>query len=169
MIELAPMPHGPTAIKKFYSVKSITPEGIVTSPPNWESDNIVSVTLPAPMPTYDNAKTTRIRIHKNLSVSLGAIMAQIQRNHPDSYKLLFFSGSFNPRAKRGQDGAFSLHSVGAAVDFNDSLFPFRSGHTYYESDMPLWFRAVINVFNAYGWEWGGIFGDSMHFQYATGY
>lgn len=68
-----------------------------------------------------------------------------------------------PRLKRHLDGSlvvphqYSLHSWGVAFDIN-----YSSGEKNVNP-------ALVNLFRAHGWKWGGDFGDPVHFQYATGY
>lgn len=164
-------PHGHDAILRAAGISRISPQGVVTSPADWESNNIVRAPLPLPIPIEGGKGQTvaGIPIHRNLSPSLAAVMAQIHRNHPESYAKLQFSGSFNPRPKRGQPNAFSLHSIGYAVDLNSQLYGFDPSRTWHVGDVVGWYRDVVNVFRAYGWKWGGDFGDVMHMQGADGY
>lgn len=161
-------PNGLHDIKETYNCLEFDSNGVVLVPRNWGETNLAFAILPLALPTYDGMKTAHICIHIKLVASLEAIMTQIHRNHPNSYNQLFFSGSYVPRMKRGIVEP-SVHATGAALDFNGDTFPLERGKVYVMSDMPLWFRDIVAVFHAYGWKWGGDFGDPMHFQAATGY
>jgi D-alanyl-D-alanine carboxypeptidase len=59
--------------------------------------------------------------------------------------------------------SWSTHAWGIAIDISAAFEPCCDNH-----------RSRVNFHTAaiwrhHGWEWGKVFGDPMHFQYATGY
>jgi hypothetical protein len=75
-------------------------------------------------------------------------------------------GCFNPRYKRVNAGAVSVHAYGLAVDINAAQNPMGDELV---TDMP---QAFIEAFKAEGFTWGGEFSgkkDAMHFQWCAGY
>ena len=77
------------------------------------------------------------------------------------HEIKTFDGCFNIRRKRGNDGEWSLHSFGIAIDFNAALMPFGS-----ESQ---WSTQFLQTMDGLGWTLGAEFSptkDPMHFQYA---
>lgn len=79
------------------------------------------------------------------------------------HELRSFGGGYTFRTKRTDATALSVHSWGLAADFNVETN--RQGTP---GDMS---SAIVQVFEAAGFAWGGRFptSDPMHFQYSRGY
>jgi D-alanyl-D-alanine carboxypeptidase len=60
---------------------------------------------------------------------------------------------------------WSTHSWGIAVDINSAYEHIGSAHKHNHSIDP----DTALILQQHGWTWGIVFGDAMHFQYATGY
>lgn len=75
-------------------------------------------------------------------------------------------GGYCPRHQRHNPALpLSIHSYGAAVDFNWDTNPMGPE---LKTDLP---PPFVNAFRNQGWEWGGDWKgikDAMHFQYARG-
>jgi len=83
--------------------------------------------------------------------------------------LLTFDGSFVPRFKNWNpdSGELSSHSWGIAIDLNARFNP--AGHQPALPGQPGCLRALVPLFNAEGFAWGGHFSsnpDGMHFELA---
>jgi hypothetical protein len=79
------------------------------------------------------------------------------------HELRTFGGGYVFRTKRTNASELSVHSWGLAADFN-----VQTNKQGTPGDMS---PAVVQVFEAAGFVWGGRFhtSDPMHFQYARGY
>jgi len=69
----------------------------------------------------------------------------------------------------------SLHSLGCAIDINPALNPFvKNGKPLATGDdttagkIRTLNSPIVQVFEKYGWGWGGTYGDYMHFSKADG-
>ena len=73
--------------------------------------------------------------------------------------------TYNYRGKRGSSG-LSLHSWGIAIDINPGQNPYQPGkYDEVQTDIP---REIIDIFNKYGFQWGGEWPgqrDPMHFEW----
>lgn len=80
------------------------------------------------------------------------------------HELKTYGGCFMPRMQRGSADRWSTHTWGIAIDLdvlNNKL-----------GDTPRISLAVVQIFEAYGFTWGGRWPhrpDGQHFQLATGY
>jgi len=115
----------------------------------------------------DGAKK-KVYCHNKIAPLLISVFENIY-NAGDSKHIHFFDGCYNDRNKRGSDKR-SVHAWGIAVDINPE------GNDLVPSDTPADEVPVSDsqtvlapYFKAAGFVWGRAFGDSMHFQYCTGY
>jgi hypothetical protein len=160
-------PHGLNDIQKFYGAVRFNDRGLVVEPPNYESQYMTQAQLPSSMKTYGGQRATSIRINKALKQSVETVMSEISKQYPDSYAQLFDGGGYFPKIKTKGHGP-SMHSLGAAIDFNPDQYR-QDKKLHKIEEMPDWFKPVIKTFLKHGWKWGGDFGDPMHFQFGTGY
>lgn len=133
----------------------------------WEAKNLVYITPPYQM-YYDGKPITRIRCHRLVADSLSRVLTGIGKEIPaDVIKrcgLDQFGGVYNFRPKRA-GSTLSTHAFAAAIDLAPALNPFKVKYGSRPNMMPM---AVVKIFEAEGWVWGGLWsnGDAMHFQAA---
>jgi hypothetical protein len=128
--------------------------------------NLVNVQVPWLM----NGKTHTIPIHKKCAESLTRVVNFIWEKcgksqdqiHAFGYDI--FDGSFNWRVIAGTNTP-SVHSYGAAIDFDAARNPQHATKTEFKPD-----SLITQAFETEGWIWGGRWSvvsvDSMHFQAA---
>ena len=112
--------------------------------------------------------TQKVYCHNKIAPLLTAVFENIVKDgHADH--LHAFGGCYNDREKVGSEGQ-SIHAWGIAVDINPE------GNGKVPSKTPAdkvpvseSQKIIAPYFEAQGFVWGKAFGDSMHFQYATGY
>lgn len=108
-----------------------------------------------------NAKAT---VRKELSVLVDAIMNSVERDGCMFRKE--DTGGFNCRdikdSKGGSTGKPSNHSWGLAVDGNWNENPNTYDTSHIVTTYPDW---VVARFNRYGFAWGGMYADSMHWEF----
>jgi hypothetical protein len=129
--------------------------------------------LPYPMLlAWDlSAQVKKATCHKKVADSLSRILAGVLAHYGDldaikQARMHLFGGCYNYRRASGS-ARLSTHSWGAGIDLDPDRNPM--GKAYDESDgmMP---SAVVQIFEAEGWKWGGRFQsrlDCMHFQATT--
>src|SRR4029077_2450078 len=128
--------------------------------------NLVNVQVPWLM----NGKTHSIPIHKKCAESLTRIVTfiweQCSKSQDQIHKFGYdvFDGSFNWRFIAGT-GTPSVHSYGAAIDFDAARNPQHSTKTEFGPD-----SLITQAFETEGWIWGGRWSvgsvDNMHYQAA---
>jgi hypothetical protein len=155
-------------LRKFYGAHALRADGRPTAV--WERDHLKTIDLPYPMLlAWDLSKQVRkLTCHKLAADSVERIFAAILAHYGtlDAIKqarMHLFGGCYNYRRVAGS-GRLSTHAWGAGIDLDPDRNPM--GKEYDESDgmMPL---AVVEIFEAEGWAWGGRFKnriDAMHFQ-----
>lgn len=156
-------PHGYDEIVRLYGDPRpyIRPDGTMRS--EWETHELGIASLPAEIPLSWNlaVRVARVRCHQKLVPIVAATFNSI---HAAGLwdELREYGGCYAARAQRGSSKP-SLHLWGAAIDLNPSTNQLGT-----EGDMS---PAVVEIFEAVGWTWGGRFGrpDPMHFQFATGF
>ena len=122
---------------------------------------LVSVHVPWLM----NGKTQTIEIHRKCAESLTRILNFIwercgrsqDKIHEFGYDI--FDGSFNWRFIAGTSTP-SVHSYGAAVDFDAAANPIRNPGKFKPESL------IVDAFTKEGWIWLGPTFDPMHFQAA---
>ncbi len=131
----------------------------------WEIDEMTRAILPFPIPLSGNptATVTKIECHHLLSEVFVQTFQAIATAGLEG-KIKTYGGCYAGRAKRTSTH-WSAHAWGIAVDLN-----VETNQQGTKGDMD---PAVIAVFRAHGFKWGGDFSgksiDPMHFQYCTGY
>lgn len=130
----------------------------------WESENLV--TFDAPYAMFMDGRLVRsIRCHKKVRESLSRILTKIRELYitPDAIRAVGldqYDGCYNFRPVRGSTSRLSMHSYGAAIDFDSEHNPLGATH----GRMP---AEVVAIFKAEGWRWGGDYQnrkDWMHFE-----
>lgn len=141
--------------------------GIVSA--SWLSDSLVKVVPPWHM-TFEGKPITAITIHRKCAQSLTRVLAAIfehyghDQSRIDAVHLDEFDGSFAYRQNRNNAAKLSLHAYAAALDLAADWNPNGKSWRPNAGMMPI---AVVNIFAAEGWVWGGQFAgtkDCMHFQ-----
>lgn len=160
-------PHGiDEVLNTFGDIrKYILDTGTIS--PNWEFQNIVRISLPAPLKLdlsvtdNDEPVVRRITCHRLVADNLTKVLKEVL----DAglwCDLGGYSGGYIFRPIRGSN-KISMHSFGIAWDWGASRD--LLGDT--KIDMP---KKIVDIFKANGFTWGGDFArkDAMHFQYASG-
>jgi hypothetical protein len=131
--------------------------GLVDLDDAWESQNLVLVRKVC-------GTGLSIRLHYRLVYQFQEAFSDALRRCP-GYAIRLMGG-FAPRHKmHDPKRSLSIHSFGAAVDFNWDTNPV--GKTL-KTDLP---DDFVECFRSRGWDWGGAWKsikDPMHFQFAIG-
>ncbi len=133
--------------------------------PRWETENIVRVALPAPIPLdRDTSKSaTGIRCHKLLAPLFTEVFRRVTAAGLAS-TIQTYGGCYQYRAKRNGSKP-STHSWGIAIDFN-----VRTNAMGTAGDMD---PRLVELMEGMGFVWGGRWSgpnkDPMHFQFCSGY
>lgn len=145
------------------------PRGFVkddgTVSPLWEA-RMVSVAFPAPLPLgWDLSRMARgCRVNQAIAPEVDGVCRLIAKEGLWR-RFRTYDGGYAWRQQRGSTSKLSLHSFGAALDFNA-----ESNRQGTPGDMD---SALVQIFEAFGWTWGGRFAgsriDPMHFQWGSGY
>lgn len=103
---------------------------------------------------------TRVTVQAGLAVLVDTMMDSIERDgyrfHPAD------TGAYNCRAISGTNSP-SYHSWAVAIDCNWQSNPnTRYGSGRLVTDLPSW---VVARWQRYGFAWGGMYLDSMHFEF----
>lgn len=132
----------------------------------FEDKNIITVHCPWMFTKGNN----NIRSHKKCADSLLRVLNATweklgkDQEHVKALGYDVFDGSFVVRPMRGGT-AMSMHSVGAAFDFNAAKNMQHAMKHLFQHNTPL-----VDFFIAEGWVWGGDWSpasiDAMHFQAA---
>jgi hypothetical protein len=156
------------ALEAFYGPIKLGPTGQPTRA--WEKATLITVPAPYPLALAwrPDQKISRVRCHRLVAASLTRILSQILSHFGtmealQSARLHLFGGCYNYRLIGGSH-RLSVHSFGAAVDFDPENNPL--GRPYADGGRMIP-RAVVDIFEAEGWCWGGSFRrrpDCMHFQ-----
>ena len=96
--------------------------------------------------------------------TLGAILADVEREQPDVYRVLGTQGMLCCRFVRGSTSAISNHSWGTAIDLTIAGVLDRRGDGRAQEGL----IAIHPIFNRHGFFWGAAFPteDAMHFEAA---
>jgi hypothetical protein len=120
--------------------------------------------------TRDTNETMRgIRVHPMVADELAAALLEISKAGLWRF-VEACAGGYAFRMQRGSMAKVSLHSLGAAIDF-DAIHNAMGAdlkRTRLGTEPGL---GVVRIFEARGWTWGGRFGrtDAMHVQAASGF
>ena len=158
-------------LDSFYGRIKLGSEGRPT--PQWESANLTMASVPFHLKLSWDEKVTirKFTCHRLIRPVLETIFEEIWHLYGKDVKAIDearvnrFGGCYNFRRKRG-GASLSCHSWGVAVDIDPEKNPL--GKPYKESSgmLPM---EVVEIFERYGAEWGGRWGnrcDAQHFQFA---
>lgn len=167
------MPHpwpadDPASLAAFYGEHQLKQDGLPTA--GWEQANLTAFFAPYPMVlSWEPTRTvTRIRCHRKVAESLKAVLQGILDHYGSVAKVRaagmhLYAGVYNYRRISGS-GSLSTHAWGAGIDLDPDHNPLGRRWQAGKGMMP---EAVIALFEAEGWKWGGRFkqrADPMHFQ-----
>lgn len=131
----------------------------------YERERITRVPLPTPMKyVVAGVIVTRVAVNKAIAKIVADTLAEVHENPEWWLELQPYAGGFELRLQRGSS-KMSLHTLGAALDFNPIAYPFRSSARMSQG--------LIDMFAKHGWFYGGDFSnqdrlDPMHMQWARG-
>lgn len=157
------------ALRAFYGNPDANADG--TADPKWEAANLVRIPTPYRMVLAwdEDVVLKSIRCHQKVAPSLTRVLDAIARHYGtqeaiEKARMHLFGGAYSFRVIRG-GSTLSLHSYGAAIDLDPANNPLglRYDPSQRAGMMP---RAVIELFEAEGWLWGGKWSrpDGQHFQ-----
>lgn len=156
-------PVGETAIRELYGDprQFIRDDGTLS--PIWEA-RMVSVAFPSPLPLgWEKSKLAKgARVNQAIADEVDRACRLLAKEGLWA-RLRTYDGGYAFRAQRGSSTKTSMHSFGAALDFNAETNRLGSA-----GDMD---PGIVRLFEACGWTWGGRWKrkDGMHFQFGSGY
>jgi D-alanyl-D-alanine carboxypeptidase len=153
----------------FYSKHILGPDGKPTAA--WQSAHLTRITpaYPLTLAFPPGTQVTRVLCHKKVADSLTRIFAQILEHYGSveavkKARMHLFAGTYNFRKISGAN-RLSTHSWGISIDIDSAKNPQGKPYDENKGMMP---KAVVKIFEAEGWKWGGRFSgkrvDCMHFQ-----
>jgi hypothetical protein len=162
-------PHEiPTELEAFYRKFQLGANGKPTA--TWETNNLTRFIAPYPLTlSWDLSKVaTRVTCHQKAADSLKLIFEGILAHYGSlgevkKARMHLYGGCYEFR-NIGGSHKLSMHAYGAAIDLDPENNPRGKKYQAGTGMMP---RAVIDIFEAQGWKWGGNFSttpDCMHFQ-----
>lgn len=163
------MEKWPTAakVKEFYGDPDAGHDGVADRV--WEMANIERFAPPYRMVlAWDPTKrVSAIACHKACASSLHRILTKIaeyfgSEQAIEANRMHMYGGAYNFRLMRGST-KLSMHSYGCSIDLDPASNGL--GRAYKES-MGMMPMAVVEIFKAEGWAWGGRWKrpDCMHFE-----
>lgn len=156
---------GKASINAFYGNPDVNNDGVADL--DWQQKNLTLIAAPYLM-YYGSKQVRNITVHRRCADSLlrclTAIGESFEPEERARHQLDQFGGVFNFRKKRGGNG-LSIHSWAAAIDLAPAINGFGVKYGSVPNMMPM---AVVRIFEAEGWVWGGLWSkaDAMHFQAA---
>lgn len=157
-----------TELQAFYSRHQLRSDGRPTAA--WERTHLVTIAIPYPLTlAWDLAiQVRKITCHKFVADSVARVLAGILTHYGTvavvrTARMHLYGGCYNFRRISGS-GRLSTHAWGAGIDIDPDRNPLGVPYSSEAGMMPL---AVIALFEAEGWRWGGRFtsrADCMHFQ-----
>lgn len=157
-------------LNTFYGKHRLGPDGMPTAA--WQRDNLTRISLPYPMAlAWDLSVTVRkMTCHELVAESLTKIFGAILQYYGSeaavkTARMHLFGGCYNYR-RVGGSGRLSTHAWGAGIDLDPDRNGLGKPYDEHAGMMP---QAVVRIFQAEGWRWGGTFTrpDAMHFQATT--
>jgi hypothetical protein len=154
-------------VRAFYGDPDQDHDGIASR--MWEVENLERIAPPYGMVlAWDKTrKLNSITIHKKCASSLFRILTKIADHYGSQEKLEaarmhLYGGAYNFRMMRGST-KLSMHAYGCAIDLDPASNGLGIKYREANGMMPM---AVVNIFRAEGWRWGGDFKrpDCMHFE-----
>ncbi|HEX5735155.1 MAG TPA: M15 family metallopeptidase [Blastocatellia bacterium] len=136
----------------------------------WQRENLKLIVLPFPFTlSWDLAiEIRKLTCHKKVAESLTGILEQILAHYGSIQEIKrarmhLYGGNYNFRRISGSN-RLSTHAWGAGIDIDPQKNPLGKPYDETAGMMP---KAVVRIFEAEGWKWGGRFRsrpDCMHFQ-----
>jgi hypothetical protein len=155
-------------LSNFYGKHVLKPDGHPTTA--WEREHLVTITLPYPMLiAWDLSKEIKkLTCHRLAAESLERVLIAILDHYGSvasvrQSRMHLFGGCYNYRPVVGTS-RLSTHAWGASIDIDPEHNPLAKPYDEALGMMP---SAVLALFDAEGWKWGGRFvnrPDCMHFQ-----
>jgi hypothetical protein len=156
-------------LEAFFSKHLIGADGRPTAA--WQSANLTKITpaYPLTLAFPPGTQVTKVLCHKKVADSLKRIFEEILQHYGsiDDVKrarMHLFAGVYNFR-RIGSSNRLSTHAWGVGIDIDSAKNPQGKPHDESKGMMPM---AVVRIFEAEGWKWGGRFSgsrvDCMHFQ-----
>jgi hypothetical protein len=155
-------------LQAFFGIHQLRPDGRPTAA--WERSHLVTVSTPYPLTlAWDlSTQVRKMTCHKLVAESLGRILSGILAHHGSvdgvrTARMHLYGGCYNYRRISGS-GRLSTHAWGAGIDIDPDRNPLGAPYAPEAGMMPM---AVVALFEAEGWRWGGRFTsrpDCMHFQ-----
>ncbi|MGI8732182.1 MAG: M15 family metallopeptidase [Pyrinomonadaceae bacterium] len=153
----------------FYGKHILGADGKPTA--GWQSANLTRITpaYPLTLAFPPGTQVTKVLCNKKIADSLKSIFEQILEHYGSlqevkKARMHLFAGTYNFR-KIGGANRLSTHSWGVSIDIDSEKNGQGKPHDESKGMMPM---AVVKIFEAEGWKWGGRFGgnrvDCMHFQ-----
>lgn len=163
------MSSWPTAseLKAYYGDPDAGHDGVPDRV--WELENLERFSPPYRMVlAWDKARALNsITCHKRCASSLMKILENIRDHYGTQAKIEearmhLYGGAYNFRLMRGST-KLSMHSYGCAIDLDPEAN--RMG-LWYQEESGMMPKAVVKIFEAEGWHWGGLWKrpDAMHFE-----
>lgn len=144
-------------VDSFFGRLELGPDGLPTE--RWKHGNLTIARVPfhLRMP-WDHGITIRsFQCHKAVRVSIETIYDKIWNHYGRDLKAIrearvdIFGGCYSFRRNAG-GAKLSMHCWGAAVDIDPERNPTGEKWKPNTGMMP---EAVVDIFNEFGWEWGG--------------
>jgi len=153
----------------FYSKHQLGANGEPTAA--WKREHLTTITpaYPLTLAFPPGTQVTKVTCHKKVAESLARVFQQILEHYGSvaevkKARMHLFAGMYNFRKIRGAN-RLSTHSWAISIDIDSAKNPQGKPHDENKGMMP---KAVVKIFEAEGWKWGGRFGgnrvDCMHFQ-----
>ena len=153
----------------FYSRHRLGSTGKPTAA--WEREHLTTITpaYPLTLAFPPGTQVTKVTCHKKIADSLTRVFERILEHYGSleevkKARMHLFAGMYNFRKIRGAN-RLSTHSWAISIDLDSANNPQGKPHDESKGMMP---KAVVDIFEAEGWKWGGRFGgkrvDCMHFQ-----
>ena len=155
------------SMNRFYGDPDVNHDGRADAA--WMKANLVRVKPPYRMAWSWGGEVASITVHKRCAESLLRALDGVARHFGsqeaiERARMHLCGGAFNFRLQRG-GSTLSIHSWGAAIDIDPECNRLGRRYAPQQGMMPM---AVVELFAAEGWEWGGRWSrpDAMHFQAA---
>lgn len=156
-------------LEAFYSKHILGADGRPTAA--WQSANLMRITpaYPLTLAFPPGTQVTKVLCHKKVADSLKRIFDEILQHYGSveavkKARMHLFAGVYNFR-KIGGSNRLSTHAWGVGIDIDSAKNSQGKPHDESKGMMPM---AVVKIFEAEGWKWGGRFKgsrvDCMHFQ-----
>lgn len=162
MVSLKTVPDGWADCLAYYG-DPMSADGLPNT--NYQYTHLAGFALPFPMrQSWDDKIVTRFLAHKKVGHAMVNAFVEILDiyglENITQYRLDEWGGCWNPRRKTGSTTAWSLHTLGIAVDYLPSMGPYGKA--------PIVPALIVEAFEKRGFLWLGRakIRDGHHFQAA---